>query len=304
MSEQRILVGSTQTLVSYPRLNNGQIVMAQPTSCTVRIGTPAVAMPTATVSATVDTVSTTLSSATAEGYTSLALAGSVAVVAGQRYILTGASGGIPPVLVEAINAGTVSSVVTAEPLPTGMDSGASFKGFAVSYALSAAQTDQPGSGLALWRAVIASVTYEWAQSFRVVRRIPVCPLTATRLTQAYPVIHTLRARTDLSLDELIRTSWEFRVLRALEAKGVQEDDIISTEVLEPLVAIGCLLQLAVQDPTLQPDFVQRIADDYDRTMTSVLSSRHWYEDHQSTNPAPRHEGEQPTPRRGDMRLSR
>lgn len=304
MSEQRILVGSTETLLSYPRLNNGRLVMTQPTSCTVRIGTPAVSMPTSYDNATVDTVSQTLSATVAEGDCVIYLSSAAAVVRGRDYILTGVEGSTAPLLVRAENGGTITDVLLAEPIPTTVATASPFVGFAVSHALTTTETANPGNALALWRAVISSVTYEWTQSFRIVRRIPVCPITPTRLTQAYPVIHTMRARTDLSLEELIATAWEFRVLRALEAKGIQEEDIVSTEVLEPLVAIGCVVQLVMQDPTQAPDFVQRILEDYERTMSSVLASRHWYEDSQTENPAPRPDTEQPTPRRGGMRLSR
>lgn len=304
MSEQRILVGSTQTLVSYPRLNNGQLVMAQPTSCTVRIATPAVSMPSTYDNATVDTVSQTLSDNVNEGDISVFLSSAAAVVRGRDYIVTGAEGSTPPLLVRAENGGTITDVLIAEPIPTSVAITSTFKGFAVSHALTTAETDQPGNGLALWRAVVDSVTYEWAQSFRIVRRIPVCPLTPTRLTQAYPVIHTMRARTDTTLEELIATGWEFRVLRALEANGIAEENIVSTEVLEPLVAAGCLLQLVMQDPSLPSDYVDRVQQDYDRTMASVLGSRHWYETEQHENPSPRPNTEDPTPRRGAIGLTR
>lgn len=278
--------------------------MAQPTSCTVRIATPAVSMPSTYDNATVDTVSQTLSANVAEGDIALYLSSAAALVRGRDYIVTGTADSTPPLLVRAENGGTVTDVLLAEPIPTALATASTFKGFAVSHALTTTETANPGNGLALWRAVIDSVTYEWAQSFRIVRRIPVCPLTTTRLTQAYPVIHTMRARTDTSLDELVLSSWEFRVLRALEAKGITEENIISTEVLEPLVAIGCLLQLCLQDPTLAADYVDRVQQDYDRTMASVLGSRHWFETEQHENPSPRPNTEDPTPRRGAIGLTR
>jgi hypothetical protein len=278
--------------------------MAQPTSCTVRIGTPAVSMPTSYDNATVDSVSSTLSANADEGAVYVYLSGSVALVAGRQYLINSNDNSGYTHVAQATITATDSSVSLAEPLPAKVWSSDTFKGFAVSHALTTTETRDPGNALALWRAGISSVTYEWAQSFRIVRRIPVCPLTPTRLTQAYPVIHTMRARTDTTLEELIAAAWEFRVLRAFEAKGIQEEDIVSTEVLEPLVAIGCVLQLVMQDPTLPADYVDRIQQDYDRTMASVLASRHWYEDNQTDNPAPRPDTEQPTPRRGGMRLSR
>lgn len=304
MPVQRILVGSTQAIVSYPRVSPaGAALLAQPSSVTVRVGTPAVSTSLATYeAATVDNVSTTLENAAVEGDTTLTLAASTALVRGRRYIVAAAAG---PVEVEHIGpTGSSTTVYLAEPLPCAIEDAAAFVGYAVSHALTSTETANPGNALALWRAVVDGVTYEWAQPFRVARRIPVCPLRPTQLTQAYPVVHTLRARTDTTLDEVIASAWHYRVLRALEAKGVQEEDIISVDVLEPLVAIACVLQLVMQDPVQPNEFVARIAEDYQRTLDAVLASRHWYEDHQSEAPAPKPEGETANPVRGALRLTR
>lgn len=304
MSEQRIKAGQSGTLVSYPRLTNGQFVLAQPSAVSVRIGTPAVSMPSTYDSSSFDNTATTVSSAVAEGATTIPLAATVTSTRGHLYLIDQSDDGAGAFLVEAAAGASSANLYLSEPLPVALTSGNAVKCMACTYTVSAAQTDQPGNGLALWKATIGGVVYEWAQSFRIARRIPVCPLIGPRLTQAYPVIHTFRARTDLNLEELIRSAWEFRVLRALEAKGVAEEDIVSTDVLEPLVAIACLLQLVVQDPTQSPDYVQRVQEDYERTMASVLASRHWYEDPQSTNPPPRPDTEEPTPRRGAIGLTR
>ena len=305
MPEQKILVGSAQTLVSYPLVSPaGAPLLAQATSVTVRIGTPAISLPDTYDNATVDTVSQTLDSNAEEGASYVYLGGAVALVAGRKYLINSSDNSGYTHVVEATISATDSSVSLAEPLVAKVWSGDAFQGFAVSHALTAAETADPGNGIAMWRAVVSGNTYEWAQSFRIVRRIPVCPLDPTSLTQAYPIVHTMRARTDISLLEVISSSWHYRVLRALEAKGVQEENIISTDVLEPLVAIACVYHLAVQDPSQSPDFVQRLAEDYERTMSSVLASRNWCEDPQSEDPGPRPNTEQPSPRRGDIRLSR
>ena len=306
MPEQKILVGSAQTLVSYPLVSPaGAPLLAQATSVTVRIGTPAISLPDTYDNATVDTVSTTLAALVDEGDIALSLATGVPLVNGRRYLVARDGGGFETI--EVTHAGataTAASVGLAEPLVQTCYLGDTFKGYAVSHALTAAETENPGNALAMWRAVIGGVTYEWAQSFRIVRRIPVCPLTPTTLTQAWPIIHTIRARNDVTMGEVIQFAWQYRVLRALEAKGIQEEDIVSTDVLEPVVAAACVYHLALQDPAYAPDYVERLAQDYERTLSSVLASRNWYEDSQTENPAPRPDTEQPTPRRGDLRLSR
>lgn len=68
--EQRILKGTTATLLSYPRVESGgAFLRKQPVSCTVRIGTPAVVMPDedSGVAAVVDTLSSTTAAAANEG---------------------------------------------------------------------------------------------------------------------------------------------------------------------------------------------------------------------------------------------
>lgn len=306
MAEQKVLLGSTQTLVSYPRLSpGGAPLMAQAASVTVRIATPAVSMTAAAYeSATVDTLSTTLAASYGEGATEITLGAAQALVRGRRYLILPAAS-TPPLVVEHAGAtATTTALVCAEPLPEGVASGDSFKGFAVSHALTAAETAVPGNALALWRASVDSVTYEWSQSFRVARRVPVVPITPSQLTQAYPVMHTLRAGTDATFEEVIQFAWQYRVLRALEAKGVLEENIVSTEVLEPLVSVACVYHLAVQDPTVSPDFVARMQADYERALDAALASRNWYEDEQSETPDPRPNTESPTPNRGALRLTR
>lgn len=303
MSEQRILVGSTQTIVSYPRVSpSGALVCGQPSSAQVRVGTPAVSLPSSFSSATVDTLSTTVGYNADEGEWVITLGATQTLVSGRQYLVQ--LSGDEPLVVTNRASGSVNAILCTEPLPMRIYATSTVLGFAVYTALTAEQTAQPGPALALWRATISGVTYEWHQPFRVVRRLPTIPLTPAKLTETYPVIHTLRARTDRTLQEVIEAAWNHRVVRALNAKGIQEEDIVSSDVLEPALAAACLFHLVHQGPEHSPDYVMRLKEDFEQSLASALASRHWYEEHQLENPSPAPDTESPTPNRATLRLTR
>lgn len=73
MSERRVLIGSTDTLVSYPRVGTtGAFLRSQPTSVTVRIGTPASPLATVEAVADVEKFAVVTTADAAEGDDSLA----------------------------------------------------------------------------------------------------------------------------------------------------------------------------------------------------------------------------------------
>ncbi len=83
MSTQRILRGTTTTLVTYPRIETGEFVLGVPSSPEVRIGTAAVALPSEDSTwsaAAVETIATTLTAAAEAGSTELAVEATVAAL--------------------------------------------------------------------------------------------------------------------------------------------------------------------------------------------------------------------------------
>lgn len=266
--EQKILRASTQTLVAYPRLAPQRLLLATPTSATVKLLTPAVQGDTY-ASATVDTLSTTTQGAHQEGDDHITLAGSVALVANRRYLIEPGNG--RHLDVRALQGGTTNTLRVAEPLPCDVPNGSAVKGWACTIALSAAQTDQVGDALALFRAVISGTTYEWSESFRIVNRITSPRLTPTMLTHAYPILASLRDTNDIDYEETIQAAWEHRIVPTLAAKQVLDEDVISDEALIPWHAAACVLQIVEPDPRFSTDFVGRMRELYDQQTQTTFN---------------------------------
>lgn len=287
--EQKLQRGTTQTLVGYPRLAPQRLLLQSPTSATVRLLTPAVQSDTY-AAATVDAVSTTTQGAHQEGDEVISLSASVALVANRRYLLEPGNG--RHLDVRALDGGTTSTLRLAEPLPCNVPNGSALKGWACTVALTAAQTDQVGDALALFRAVIGGATYEWSESFRIVNRITSPRLTPTMLTHAYPILASLRDTNDIDYEETIQAAWEHRIVPALAAKGILDEDVISDEALIPWHASACVLHLVEPDPRFPADFVTRMRDLYDQQAQTTFA-RADFAVRGQTEVSPRNTGDEP-----------
>lgn len=298
MAEQRILRASTQTLVTYPRLQPAEVVLGQPSSATVKLQTPAV-QETTYSAAVSDSLSTTTQGAHQEGDDHITLAASVPLVAGRRYLIQLASGRF--IEVEALEGGTQSTLWTVEPLPCDIANNSAVLGFAVTKALSAAQTDQVGDALALFRATVGGTVYEWSESFRVVNKVTAPRLTPTRLTHAFPIMASLRDTNDIDYEAVIDSAWDHRIVPLLAAKKILDEDVISDEALVPLHALACVLHIVEPDPRFSTDFIGRLREQYD-TMIETTFSRIDFAVRDQTDLTPRSVGAEP--RWGAMRLTR
>lgn len=262
---QRVLVGSTESILSYPRLvADGLVTTGVPSSATARRVTPQVPdASTAYVAATVDSLSTTTQGATQEGADNISLAGAVTLVAGRRYLIVDANHGKRIVVVSS-HSGSSSTLWLQEPLPTSLANGSTVSGMAVTVALTAAQTAEPGAGYVLFRATVDGVVREWDEPLRVVRRITSVALTPTELTQSYPTIRQIASSSDLTLEEAIQASWRMVMVPALAARGILDEDVLTDDVLVPMHAAATVLHLARQWPAAPTEFVDRLAASYEQ----------------------------------------
>lgn len=261
----RVLVGSTESILSYPRLvADGLVSTGVPSSATARRVPSQSPDPVGTyVAATVDPLSTTTQGATQEGADSISLGSSATFVEGRRYLIVDANHG-KRIVVQSSRSGSSSTLWLQEPLPTSIANGSTVSGIAVTVALTAAQTDDPGSGYVLFRATVDGVVREWDEPFRIVRRITSVALTPTELTQSYPVVRQIASSSDLTLEEAIQASWRMVMVPALAARGVLDEDVLTDDVLVPMHAAATVLHLARQWPAAPTEFVDRLAASYEQ----------------------------------------
>jgi hypothetical protein len=264
---QRVLVGSTESILSYPRLSDdvgiSTGVPSDPATAR-RISSQYPDADGVYVAATIDSLSTTTQGACSEGDDRIPLAASVAIVAGRRYLVTD-SASARPVVVVAARGGTLATMWLAEPLPCDLGNASTVRGLAVSVALDAVQTGEPGAGYVLFRATVDGVVREWDESFRVVRRITSVALTPTELTQSYPVVRQIASSSDLTLEEAIQASWRMVMVPALAARGILDEDVLTDDVLVPMHASATVLHLARQWPAAPAEFVERLSTSYEQT---------------------------------------
>jgi hypothetical protein len=303
MAEAKILKGSTQTLVSYPRVSaGGSLILAQPTSVEVQITTPASTPATVDTfaSATVDTLSTTTSSDAAEGAVRIPLATALETFKGRSYLVENEEGTVH--VVECGYTTDDNDIWLAGPLLSAVESGSLVKGWACSKALTSAQTATCGNGTATWKAVIDGVTYQWAQSFRVVRRIVSSTLTPQRLIADAPALIGGRGRNDLNLEKLIDAAWRHEVLPLLHARGIKEEDIVSVEELEPLHLAACLVLHYRSRQDVDGAFFERQVARLEQLKETTFVSDLWWDYPQNDTAAPRPEANAGKP--SGIRMSR
>jgi len=296
--EQRILRASTQTLVSYPRLHPQEVLLGQPSSVTVKLQTPAV-QETTYSAATADSLSTTTQGSHAEGTTNVSLSASVALVAGRHYLIELATGRF--IEVEALKGGTTNVLQLVQPLPCTIANNSAVKGFAVTKALTAAQTDQVGDALALWRATVDGNVYEWSQSLRIANKVTAPKLTPTRLTHCYPIMSSLRNTNDIDYEAIIDAAWDHRVVPLLAARKILDEDVIGDDALVPLHSLACVLQLVEPDPRFSSDYIDRLRQQFDKIVETTFA-RVDFAVRDQTDLTPRSTGAEP--RWGVMRAVR
>lgn len=281
--EQRVLKGSTTTLVSYPRLRPQDLLTAPATSAQVKVWGPGGPVP-AFGAAVVDALATTVTADAAAGDAEIAVA-SATFERGRSYLLRAANG--DAVVVESRTGGTSTTLHLAQPLNVDIEAGSAVVGFAVTRALTAIETTYVGQASALWQATVDGVAVEWSQYFRVVSRIPRALLTPTLLTKAYPSLLSMAQPTDVDLEETIAAAWEHQVVPLCEAKGVFDEDIISDESLIPLHALACCKQLFDFDPRIDAAFVDRLGKKWEESIDTTFARISYAERAQDEAPTPR-----------------
>jgi hypothetical protein len=279
--EQQILEGQSATLVSYPP------TLAQPSACTVRVGTPTTGLPDADSGSagTVDTVSATVADGGKRGDTSLALTAAAAFVAGRQYVVVDDDTGAR-LVVESLTTETTDSRKMASPLVMPIAAGSAVLGYAVTAALSDAVVgDQIGRGVAIWSATIGGVITTWAQDIRIVRRQVAYSLTANDVEKLSPYASQLKPVNDDDWRESIQAAWTLYLVPPMLMAGIAPERINSWEVINPwhLAALEYHLAKTTPDPDadIREEKKADLAAIRDQTMKSM---RFWVDVEDSESP--------------------
>lgn len=232
---------STESIYLYPQVDG--LPLGQPTSATVRVRSPAVALPDSTDSATVDTLSATVASAgAAEGDTSIPVTGSTAWIEGRRYLASKATGEM--FVVESARTVTGTTLYLKDPLPASLASADTVVGWMVSHALTADETAERGPGLAIWQVLIGGRTVEFKSDFYVARGVAGPTLTSASLERYAPIVLTYKPASDEDLTESIDASYQDILEPALKGNAIAPERIVSWRDLEPAHRAACVYWLA------------------------------------------------------------
>lgn len=265
--EQRVIVGQAQTLVSYPRLVSDDLVQGVPSSVYCKIWTPTTA-PTDYVAATADSYSETVTAAADIGDTEIAVS-SGDIVAGRLYLLE--DDGYTQVI-EARSGGSAQTTFRlAQPLARAVSTSATVKGFAVTKALTTDQTAQGGPGSVQWKATVNGAVVEWAQNFRIAKRLPRMTLTPSRLGEAFGSVLAATPPTDPNLEGAILGAWKYDVVPLIENRAILDEDVTSGDALEALHAVAVILALYNLDPRVDDTFKARTQALYDERVRRTFA---------------------------------
>lgn len=281
-----LLRAQTATIVSFPRLMTSGLPLSAPSVPEYRFSTsstPWVDELAAWAVGTVDALAAPIIATAAEGDTELDLTDTTAVVVGRRYLLVD----VDATQVVSVKRKDAERVYLGVPLRRDVSTSAVLTGWAITAALSAADTDDVGPGVVQFRCTLDGAKVSWTESVRVARRLSVVPLTADELVRVYPEVRTLHARQDETLDDLILSAWEHVLLPRIMRKGHWPEDLVNADVLRPALALACLLHLVRQSRAVEPGYVDRIMSDFDRLLDNTTASLLWHTEPQDIAAIPR-----------------
>ena len=259
---------STETITTYPPFEAAYLF--QPSAADVRIRTNATAMVEegSEASCTLDTVSTTLSSAASAGDVSFTVASGTGITR-QRYYLVVDGGYRYPIHVAEVSGTTV---YPSEPLLNPIANGAALQGIAIiTPALTTAQTADDGRrNLAKFRATLNGVQREWDQWFEIVRQVFPVTLSPSRLLRRGEV-RNMRRGADFGLMDVIAAAWEDTLRPKLRASGILEETINTPTEVEPAHIEAVLLHL-YRDSGADEDKVREQEERLDRAVSDFKAS--------------------------------
>ena len=285
---QLIERASTMTVTTYAHVSRGLgtgITHGVPSSVTVRIATPAVVIPAEGdgVAATVDSVSATVATGAAAGDTSLTVGSSTAWVRRRRYLVQTPGGARFVVVCRKTATGT--TLTLSRPLPMAVASSSTISGIAITKALTSAQTDIVGPGVARFSATVDGDVATWDEPFRIVRRVPQWPLDSDELVRRLPWVATKRETDDDDYTDTIEAALDNVLLPALRAKTIAEEGIVTSWPLVPAHVAAVRLHLVENDTSATTEDRAFAREAFVMALDAALADvQGWYETDQAQDP--------------------
>lgn len=271
----------------------------RPSSAFVTLYKPGGTSHQAEATATIDAVNTTISAATA-GATTVTVASATGIVVGRSYLLSNSDGQHERIVVTRTDAAVVHLMT---PLEYAYEATSPFVGQRVTYVITTALAATRGLGYqALWRYVIATVTYRVRTHWDVVRSIwPAIILTGPRFQAiagrfGRDIIQRVGREGRDFADEIADAT--LRVREDLLAREAKPHLFLGTDAFERPIALRVLRDLAATGGLSQgfdAELFEHLAGEYDRGLESAIRSTQTYdaddnlavsEDEQEAHPAP------------------
>jgi len=273
MTRQRFREDTAGTLEFYPPEN--QVASAATLTIYKPAGSGSVLQ--SSTNATIDTVDTTISANASKGARNVTLASAADVTAGVQYLLE-QNGRVQPVEVRSVS-GTTAYLVNK--LHFDFTSGATFKGYRLSYSLTATHTaDVDRNYFAEFSYTIASAAYYAIVPFDVVEATDWYPTTLADVYARHPRAAWLLDDHDLDGYEALRVTWEQMLVPSLAAGGMHIERVRDYYHLVPLHVAFISEWLAEHAAMVDPDAIAQLELAKSRRQeieAAVTSDVPWYD---------------------------
>lgn len=186
------------------------------------------------------------------------------------------------------------TVRLAEPLPVGVDAGAAVRGWSVTHPLTAAETEGKGRGLAVVRATIGGVIYEFPFRFRVEPHAARYTLTPERLLMVYPDLASWKAPYDGDLQKAIHAAWTDLVFVDLQRRGIHPERVHAQDLVEVAHRAAVRLHLLRLSANADIAEIEEAGAFYTDRLDAIVEGKRWEYDAANTLAVPDDEEPDPT----------
>ena len=230
------------------------------------------------VSATIDSVSTTLSANADEGDTQVSVTSATGITAKRKYLVTASDGRVQEVTVMAISGTTISLL---EPLNFAFVSTNTFNGYRLSYSLTAGNSDDNYKKLRATWSYTVSVSYSYTQRIDVAENPFKSTLSFQRLSVFRPDIADRIGGFQKNWELIRDYSLDLKFIPDIEQNGKDENLIMFEEQTHTIQALAVLFVLMMGWGNDWVEERERIDKLYNDRLRAFLDSPYWYDEEEN-----------------------